>query len=356
MVVNQTSVFNRFLPWPPKTTHLVDSLLALNIPVKKIFAPEHGFRGEADAGEKVIDGIDAKTGLPIFSLYGETKKPTDEMLKSIDIMVFDIQDVGARFYTYISTLHHVMEACAENGIPLIVLDRPNPNGFYVDGPVLKPEFKSFVGMHPVPVVYGMTIGEYAQMINGEQWLSNGMQCELSVIPCNNYDHTMTYNLPIKPSPNLPNLRAILLYPSLCFFEGTTVSIGRGTDNQFQIIGHPEYDIGSYAFKPVSKPGANYPKHEDVMCFGQDLSSFDLTDLKREKKLNLSYLIEYYNFLRSKTQFFLDNNFFDKLAGTDQLKKQIIDDLSEAQIRATWQEDLLLFKQTRKKYLLYPDFE
>ncbi len=329
------------------STHLVDSLLSLNVDIKTVFAPEHGFRGTADAGEHVKDGIDTKTNLPIISLYGKNKKPSPEQLKNIDLMIFDIQDVGARFYTYISSLHYVMEACAEANIPIIILDRPNPNGQYIDGPILETEHSSFVGMHPIPVVHGMTIGEYAQMINGEEWLTNGVQCELKVIPLKNYTHKSTYSLPIKPSPNLPNDKSINLYPSLCFFEGTNVSAGRGTKFPFQIFGSPFLNSELYNFKFTPHPnfGSKYPKHQDKLCFGKNLI---LTE--NLNTLNLNWLIEAYNNTENKADFF--NAFFTKLAGTKKLQEQIKAGLTETEIKATWQEGLKNFKKTRSKYLIY----
>lgn len=350
MVVNQTSLVGT----PYKETHLVDSLLKLKIPVKKILTPEHGFRGTADAGEKVKSGVDEKTGLPIVSLYGNNKKPTPENLSDLDVLVFDIQDVGARFYTYISTLHYVMEACAENGKELIVLDRPNPNGFYIDGPVLDTAYHSFVGMHPVPVVHGMTIGEYAKMLNGEKWLKNGVQCKLTVIPCENYDHNMLYKVRVKPSPNLPNMTAMYLYPSLCFFEGTPVSVGRGTDKPFQIIGHPDYTTHNFSFTPQSVEGAKEPPLKDKLCYGIDLSTLQRDYLTKKKSLNLEWLIEFYQKFPNKEKFFTP--FFTKLAGTPELQKQIEDGKTEAEIRSSWMLDLEQFKNIRRKYLLYKDFE
>jgi uncharacterized protein YbbC (DUF1343 family) len=344
LVVNQTSMINQ--------THLADSLLSLGIKIEKIFSPEHGFRGKADAGEKVKDGIDLKTGIPLISLYGKNKKPSENHLNNVDLVIFDIQDVGARFYTYISTMHEVMEACAENGVAFMVLDRPNPNGNYVDGPVLKKEFSSFVGKHPVPVVHGMTIGEYAKMINGQSWLANGIQCDLKVITCEHYDHDKPYFLPIKPSPNLPNNRAIYLYPSLCFFEGTVASAGRGTNTQFQVYGHPDFEKGSYSFTPISRDGAKNPKHKDKTCNGYDLSTINMEELHQAKALNLNYLVDFYNNFPDKENFFIKNSFFDKLAGGSELKKQIIAGKSVAEIRASWQEDLNAYKQMRKQYLLY----
>ncbi len=330
------------------TYHLVDYLNAYNgITVNKVFAPEHGFRGTADAGELVKDGIDTKTGIPIVSLYGKNKKPSSKQLEGIDIVLFDIQDVGARFYTYISSLHYVMEACAEASIPVMVFDRPNPNGHYIDGPILELEHKSFVGMHPVPVVHGMTIGEYAQMINGEGWLNNGIKCDLMVIEMLNYDRNIPYSLPIKPSPNLPNDQAINLYPSLCFFEGTNVNAGRGTSKQFQIYGSPYLDKTIYEFKyiPMPNEGAKYPKHDNVLCYGEDLSKRD-----RLRQLDLSYLIQAYENSIDQPKFF--NDFFTKLAGTTDLREQIEKGQSESQIRESWKEGLTKFKSTRSTYLIY----
>lgn len=328
-------------------THLVDSLISLEIDVKKVLAPEHGFRGTADAGELIKDGVDTKTGIPIVSLYGDNKKPKLEQLQGIDIMIFDLQDVGARFYTYISTLHYVMEACAEANIPLLLLDRPNPNGHYVDGPILEKEHSSFVGMHPIPIVHGMTIGEYAQMINGEKWLKNGIQCELKIIPIINYTHQTAYSLPIKPSPNLPNDAAINLYPSLCFFEGTNVSVGRGTSHQFQIYGSPYLYKDFYTFKFVPQPneGAKTPPHQGKLCYGEDLRTSS-----KLHSINLKWLIDAYQHTVDKKLFF--NNFFTKLAGTKKLRQQIEQGMKEEEIKATWQKDLNTFKSKRKKYLIY----
>ncbi len=332
--------------------HLVDELLEQNISVTKVFAPEHGFRGTADAGETIKDGIDTKTGLPIISLYGKNKKPTAQQLEGLDMMIFDIQDVGARFYTYISTLHYVMEACAEANIPLLILDRPNPNGHYVDGPVLKMEHQSFVGMHPVPVVHGMTIGEYAQLINGEKWLANGVQCELKIIPVKNYTHQTPYSLAIKPSPNLPNDTAINLYPSLCFFEGTNVSVGRGTEMQFQVVGTPykrSYKF-DYNFTPKPNVGAKHPKHE-----GKENYGYDLSNTERLNEISLKWLIEFYKLNQSfykPEEFFFNDDFFTKLAGTSSLQQQIEAGLSEEAIKQSWQTDLEKFKKIREKYLIY----
>lgn len=350
IVANQSSVIFKADSQdadPKQQTHLVDSLLALQVNVKSVFAPEHGFRGTADAGETITDGLDPKTGLKIVSLYGSNKKPTAAQLKGIDIMVFDLQDVGVRFYTYISSLHYVMEACAEAGIPVLVLDRPNPNGHYIDGPILEKEFESFVGMHPIPTVHGMTIGEYAQMINGQKWLDKGLQCELTVIPVKNYTHQTSYSLPIKPSPNLPNDKSINLYPSLCFFEGTNVSVGRGTSKQFQIFGSPYLYKDYYTFKFVPQPnlGAKTPLHKGNLCYGKDLS-----DSEHMSALDLDIVIEAYHHSVDKPKFF--NNFFDKLAGTAKLQQQIKAGQTSEQIKATWTEGLKDFKNMRKPYLIY----
>ena len=327
--------------------HLVDSLKNMDVNIIKVFAPEHGFRGTADAGEKIKDGIDTKTGLPVVSLYGNNKKPSAAQLKDLDLMVFDIQDVGARFYTYISTLHYIMEACAENDISLLILDRPNPNGHYIDGPILETENQSFVGMHPVPVVHGMTIGEYAKMINGEGWLKNGMQCMLNIIPVQNYDHSKAYSLPVKPSPNLPNDQSINLYPSLCFFEGTNVNAGRGTNKQFQVFGSPFLDAEFYNFQytPESMDGATNPKHLGKECYGIDLSNES-----KLSALNLNWLINAYNLTNDSKEFF--NAFFTKLAGTKQLQQQIEAKASPEEIYASWKPGLEKYQETRKKYLIY----
>ena len=328
-----------------KSIHLIDSLLKLNIKIKKVFSPEHGFRGEADAGEKVEDGIDQKTGIPIISLHGTNKKPTKDQMKDIDVVIFDIQDVGARFYTYISTLHYVMEAVGENNKKLIILDRPNPNGHYVDGPILESKYKSFIGMHPVPVVYGMTIGEFGIMINEEGWLKNQIYSDLKVIPIKNYNRKMVYELPIKPSPNLPNKQSINLYPSLCFFEQTPISIGRGTNMQFQVIGSPEWENNDFSFKPISMSGAKYPKHIDQICNG-----IDLRESPYLSRINLKWLIDAYNKSKNKSAFFKDG--FNKLAGNKMLKEQIIDGLSEKEIKQSWKSGVENFKLMRSKYLIY----
>ncbi|MEM7163399.1 MAG: DUF1343 domain-containing protein [Bacteroidota bacterium] len=336
--------------------HLVDVLLDKSIKIKKVFAPEHGFRGFADAGELVKDGKDQKTGLDIVSLYGKNKKPTSEQLAGLDLLIFDIQDVGARFYTYISTMHYAMEACAENGVEFMVLDRPNPNGFYIDGPVLKPQFKSFVGMHEVPVVHGMTIGEYAQMINEEGWLAEGQKCALHIVKCSNYTHKDLYKLPVKPSPNLPTMTSVYLYPSLAFFEGTIVSVGRGTDKPFQQIGHPAFEGGDIEFTPKPMPGARYPKLEGENCKGIDLSNFGSFYLRHTRRLYLYWISEMNKNLSGNLEFFSKSNFFNKLAGNAELQKQIRSGMDEIAIRASWQEELNAFKLIRNNYLLYPDFE
>ncbi len=337
LVVNHTSLVG--------SAHLADTLLSLGINVKAVFAPEHGFRGSADAGEKILDGKDHRTGLPIYSLYGNQKKPTPQQLKDIDVLIFDIQDVGVRFYTYISTMHYVMEAGAENNIPLIILDRPNPNGAYIDGPILDPKLRSFVGMHPIPILHGLTVGELAGMINGEGWLEGSLQAEVTVIPVANYQHEMQYSLPVSPSPNLPTDQSIALYPSLCLFEGTVVSVGRGTERPFEWIGHPQYPDKSFSFTPESRPGATNPPWKDAKCFGTNLSQDN-----EVRGLSLRHLIHYYYALKGEGEFF--NNFFDKLAGTPELKQQIKSGMSEEDIKATWEEDLEAYKMLRKKYIIY----
>lgn len=325
--------------------HLVDFMLQKNVNVKNIYAPEHGFRGTADAGELIVDGKDSKTGLSIISLYGDNKKPKPEQLKGIDVMVLDLQDVGARFYTYISSLHYVMEACAEQKIPVIILDRPNPNGNLVDGPLLEKEFASFVGMHPIPVLHGMTIGEYGKMINGEKWLPSNLQCELTVIPCLNYNKSMKYSLPVKPSPNLPNDQSVNLYASLCFFEGTNVSVGRGTNKQFQIYGSPFLPASDFSFTPAPNLGAKDPVYNGVKCFGQDLSGHVAVN-----RLEIQWLLAAYSQTADKSKFF--NPFFTKLAGTKKLQQQIESGISEKAIRESWSVDLQDFKIIRKNYEIY----
>ncbi len=341
VVSNQTSIL------PNSKQHLVDFLLENKIEVVKVFVPEHGFRGTADAGEKVNNSVDSKTGLPIVSLYGANKKPSSEQLKDLDVLVFDLQDVGVRFFTYISTLHYVMEASAEEGKSLIVLDRPNPNGNYVDGPMLKKGFESFVGMHPIPIVHGLSIGELAQMINGEKWLKGGLKAKLTIVPVANWNHDTPYELPVKPSPNLPNALSIRLYPSTCLFEGTVVSLGRGTYFPFQVYGYPDKSFGDFSFTPVSIDGmSKTPPHQDKVCYGRDLRNESLA-----QPFTLSYLLEAYGHSRMKEKFF--NSYFNTLVGTDELKKQILAGKTEAEIRETWQQGLTDYAQLRKKYLLYP---
>ena len=344
IVANQTSIINFKID---SSAHIIDYLHLKNIDIKYVFAPEHGFRGKADAGELIKDGIDNKTAIPIISLYGKNKKPSIQQLDGVEIIIFDIQDVGARFYTYISTLHHIMEACAETNIPLIVLDRPNPNGNYIDGPILEKEHISFVGMHPVPVVHGMTIGEYAQMINGEGWLAKEVKCELSIVKMKNYTHQTTYSLPIKPSPNLPNDTSINLYPSLCFFEGTYLSAGRGTEMQFQLFGAPNLspELFPFTFTPRSNEGAKMPKFNDELCYGKDLRNTE-----KLTKLNLEWLINVYNKTDKNKNFF--SPFFTKLAGTKKLQEQIEKGYTYGEIRKTWLKDLNDYDVLREKYLLY----
>ncbi len=342
---NQTSMVGN--------THLVDTLIGSGVRPVKIFCPEHGFRGNAEAGAHIASSTDPQTGIPIVSLYGKNKKPTPEQMADIDIVLFDLQDVGCRFYTYISTLHYVMEAAAESGKQVIVLDRPNPNGYYVDGPVLDPKFSSFVGMHPVPLVYGMTIGEYARMINGERWLKGGVQCALTVIEMEGYTHQTRYALPVPPSPNLQTPEAILLYPSLCFFEGAAVSVGRGTLTPFQIYGFPGLRGGDYAFTPVAIKGVSEnPPYKNQQCRGYDLTAFAADHLDSAGCLQIEYLLNAYRLFPDKEKFFTNANFFDKLAGTDRLRLQVLNGVSEKNIRASWQEDLEKFKAVRERYLLY----
>jgi uncharacterized protein YbbC (DUF1343 family) len=340
LVVNNTSLVGR--------THLADTLSKLGITIKRVFAPEHGFRGKADAGEKVIDGVDSKTGLSVVSLYGSNRRPTAEQLADVDVVIFDIQDVGVRFYTYTSTLHLVMEACAEEGKQLIVLDRPNPNGSIVDGPVLEPQFKSFLGMNPLPLAHGLTVGELAKMINGEGWLGGGKKCNLEVIAIKNWKHSDSYRVNERPSPNLPNDQAIRLYPSTGLFEGTNISLGRGTQSPFQILGHPDYKNMPFHFTPVSIDGmAKNPVHEGKVCYG-----IDLRNVTPEKRVNLQYLIQMYNAFPDKEKFFNPRN-FDMHAGTSSLREQIIAGKSEDEIRQSWQGGLEAYKTIRNKYLLYP---
>ncbi|MEO6490252.1 MAG: DUF1343 domain-containing protein [Ferruginibacter sp.] len=362
---NQTSVV--------KNTHLVDTLIKSGIKIIKIFSPEHGFRGTADAGEHIDNAVDKKTGIPIISMYGDHKKPTPGDLKDIDVILFDIQDVGVRFYTYINSLQYLLEAALENHKPLMILDRPNPNGFYVDGPVLDPKFKSFIGMQSIPIVYGMTIGEYALMLAGEKWLSDEANTindynvsstptadtpfHVKVIKCRNYDHNSKFILPVNPSPNLKQMQSIYLYPSTCFFEGTVLSEGRGTDKPFQVFGHPSLPKNLYSFTPKPNEGAKNSKCFYRKCYGWNLSgSTDQVLRKLKGRIQLSYLINAYKLFPGKDSFFLANNFFNKLAGNDVLMKQIKDRIPETTIRKSWEPGLEQFKLIRKKYLLYKDFE
>lgn len=341
LVVNQTSLLS-------DGTHLIDALLAQNINIVKIFAPEHGLRGTADAGEQIVDGKDGKTGIPVVSLYGKNYKPTPAQLKDVDAVVFDIQDVGSRFYTYISTMHYVMEACAENRKLCFILDRPNPNDF-IDGPVLNLKYRSFVGMHTIPVQHGVTIGELAQMINGENWLKNGVRCQIKVIPMTGWKHGQEYILPVKPSPNLPNNQAIALYPSLCFFEATNVSVGRGTDAPFQIVGAPDPKYGDYSFTPHSTEGAKSPLNMNKKCYGEDLRNY-----KAKKMIELRFLLDFYKKSGKGAAFFTTPRFMDLLSGTDALRLMIVNGDSEEKIRKSWEKDLNNYKTIREKYLLYPD--
>ena len=347
MVINPTSVIGK------NRTPSVDSLLKLGLHITKIFGPEHGFRGNASDGASIKDTIDTKTGIPAISLYGKHFKPTPADLKGIDIVVFDIQDVGTRFYTFLSTLHYVMEACAENQVELMILDRPNPNGFYADGPVLDSNFRSFVGLDPIPIVHGMTFGEYAKMLNGEGWLKGRVQCKLRVIKMANYTHDMPYTLPINPSPNLNTPRSILLYPSLCLFEGTAISVGRGTLFPFQVLGHPELkDKFSFSFKPESIAGmSDDPPQKGKLCFGINLRDYDTASIRKSKKIDILWLKKMYAAFPDKAHFF--NAYFTKLAGTDRLRKQVEEGKSEQEIRASWEPALTSFKKIRQKYLLYP---
>jgi uncharacterized protein YbbC (DUF1343 family) len=342
LVAHQASIIKT----PAGTKHLVDVFLENGITLKGVYAPEHGFRGTADAGEKIKDGKDAETGLSIYSLYGENRKPKPEQLQGVELMVFDLQDVGVRFFTYLSTLHYIMEACAEQGIPLLILDRPNPNTHYIDGPVLEAAHKSFVGMHPVPIVYGMTIGEYAQMINGEKWLAEGLQCQLEVIPIKNFTHQTPYELEIRPSPNLPNAQAIALYPSLCLLEPTVISIGRGTDTQFQIYGHPDLKVYDYRFTPAPNFGSKNPKLNGELCFGKNLNK-----VPKPTQIELKWLIDAYSNFPDKAAFFLKG--FERISGVSSLKTQLQAGKNETEIRQTWAKDLAEFHRIRTQYLIYP---
>lgn len=345
MMGNQTSVVG--------DRHLVDVLLEKGVNLKFAFAPEHGFRGEIERGEKVANDVDEQTGLPLYSLYGKNEK-ADSIVASVDVVIFDLQDVGARFYTYIASLHRVMQLCANQGKKLIVLDRPNPNGDQVDGPVRKDDkFKSGVSYHKIAMIHGVTVGELAKMINGEGWLEGGAQCDLEIITVQNYDHSMPYELPVVPSPSLPNHLSVRLYTSLCLFEGTDFSVGRGTDWPFQVVGYPDPVFGDFTFTPGTRSGmAAHVEQQGKLCYGLDLRQLD----PNEQHFTLKYLLDFYKKSPAKDQFFSRPEFFDKLAGTDELRKQIIAGMSEAEIRASWAADLEAYKQMRKKYLLYPDFE
>ena len=332
-------------------THLVDTLRSLGVDIRVVFAPEHGFRGQADAGESVASYRDRKTGINVVSVYGSTKRPPDSIMQRLDVLLFDIQDVGLRYYTYLSSMHYLMEACAANGKQLIVLDRPNPNGFYVDGPVLEAKHRSFVGMHPIPVVHGMTLGELARMIDGEGWLRDGLRCKLTVIPCRGYTHRSRYRLPTAPSPNLPNMRAVYLYPSLCFFEGTPVSLGRGTDFPFQAYGHPELQ-GDFSFTPRSNAGAKNPPLKDKLCHGVDLRTSPSDERIWEREVDLGYVIDCYRQLNLGEKFFTP--MFDRLTGTDYVRQMILQGAGADRIKASWADDVERFKQTRKPYLLYEE--
>jgi uncharacterized protein YbbC (DUF1343 family) len=347
LVVNQTSMVNQ--------VHLVDTLQALGCQIMRVFAPEHGFRGQADAGEQIKDGFDKQTGLPIVSLYGSNKKPTVEQMQGIDLILFDIQDVGVRFYTYTSTMTYVMQACAENNVPLLVLDRPNPLGHIVDGPVLEKEQRSFVGLHPVPIIHGLTVAEYAYMINEEGWLEDGLKCPLKWVKCLHYNHSKFYQLPVRPSPNLPNMRSIYLYPHLCLFEGTTTSVGRGTVYPFQQYGHPALTTPDYFFTPKSGPGAKKPKHQGLDCYGHPFKDVEDTSLQQIKRLQLSYMMKLYQALgeEDKISFFLANNFFNKLAGNTDLMQQIKSLMPLEDIYQSWEPKLSNYKNLREQYLLYP---
>ena len=332
-------------------THLVDTLRSLGVDIRVVFAPEHGFRGQADAGESVASYRDRKTGINVVSVYGSTKRPPDSIMQRLDVLLFDIQDVGLRYYTYLSSMHYLMEACAANGKQLIVLDRPNPNGFYVDGPVLEAKHRSFVGMHPIPVVHGMTLGELARMIDGEGWLRDGLRCKLTVIPCRGYTHRSRYRLATAPPPNLPNMRAVYLYPSLCFFEGTPVSLGRGTDFPFQAYGHPELQ-GDFSFTPRSNAGAKNPPLKDKLCHGVDLRTSPSDERIWEREVDLGYVIDCYRQLNLGEKFFTP--MFDRLTGTDYVRQMILQGAGADRIKASWADDVERFKQTRKPYLLYEE--
>ena len=345
VLTNQTGIIGK--------SHLVDSLVSLKVNIVAILSPEHGFRGDADAGEHVASSIDEKTGIPIKSLYeGNTGKPSADLMKTIDVMVFDLQDVGVRFYTYLTTMARMMEACAESGVKMIVLDRPNPIGFYVDGPILDMKYKSGVGWLPIPTVHGMTLGELAGMINGEKWLKDGIQCDVTVIKCKNYTHASMYQLPVKPSPNLPDMRSIYLYPSTCYFEATPVSLGRGTTKAFQMYGHPNMKGYKFSFTPKSIPGAKFPPQLNRECYGVDLRTTPSIEEINKAGINLEYVIDAYNNLNLDDHFF--RSFFELLIGQGYVRKMIKEGKSAAEIKAMWAGDVAKFKEQRRPYLLYPE--
>ncbi|MFO7655984.1 MAG: DUF1343 domain-containing protein [Bacteroidales bacterium] len=346
MVVNQSSVIGK--------THLLDTLLKLGVNVHTVFSPEHGFTGIGDPGEMICDENDKTSGVNIVSLYSTKKKPSVSDLSGIEVMLFDIQDVGVRFYTYISTLHFVMEACAENNIPVIVLDRPNPLGFYIDGPVLEKKYRSFLGMHPIPLVHGLTIGELAAMINGERWLKDSVRCDLKVIPCDNYTHSSFYELPVNPSPNLRNMSSVYLYPTMGLFIGTEMSLGHGTDIPYLVVGHPDYPDKAYSFVPQPNLGAKDPKFRGDTCYGINLANLSVDSLRIQKKIDISFVKKIYEKMGNSSEFF--NTSFHYHAGNDLLMKQIERCLTEPEVRRSWQKDIDKYKKIRKKYLLYPDFE
>jgi uncharacterized protein YbbC (DUF1343 family) len=337
-----------------RNVHLADTLIASGFDLRKVFSPEHGFRGQAAAGEYVQSGVDAQTGIKVISLYGANRRPAAADLQDVDIIIFDIQDVGVRFYTYISTMSYMMEEAARQNIPMLILDRPNPNGHFVDGPVLERNQASFVGLHQIPVVHGMTVAEYAQMVNGEGWLGNHLTCDLHIVPVKNYSRDMWYDLPLAPSPNLPNMASIMLYPGLCYFEGTHISLGRGTDFPFQVYGHPDLPaaVFPFSFTPTSRSAAPNPPQLGKKCNGADLRAEDERSLHALARLDLSHLIKAYAHFPDKSKFF--NNFFDRLAGTSRLREQIVAGKSENEIRKSWQPQLDAFKTMRKNYLIYPD--
>ncbi len=346
LVVNHSSLVGQ--------THLVDTLYGQGVCITRIFAPEHGFRGQVEAGEIIRDDEDARTGIPIVSLYGKKIKPQAADLADVDVVVFDVQDVGARFFTYISTLLQVLEACAEQGKEVIILDRPNPNGHYVDGPVLDMHWESFVGIAPLPIVHGCTVGELARLFAGEHWFREPRPLRLTVIRCENYTHHTPYDLPVPPSPNLPDMRSVLLYPSICLFEGTVASLGRGTPWPFQMVGHPNFAQATFTFVPLPNAASRYPPLAQKLCRGIDLRRISVDTLRAAKQLNLNYLLDFYSQFPQQDAFFLPNKFFDLLAGNSTLRDQILSGCTEAEIRASWQHDLAIYREIRAKYLLYPE--